>query len=66
MQDFGHGTILTTMAGANLPSLILYLVEGMELLSKDSKVTIIRYSEEVAVDDPLSLQKTLIPITQTE
>jgi carbamoyl-phosphate synthase large subunit len=62
----GGGTIFTTLAGANLPALILDLVEGKEITAPNiSEVTVIRYFEEIVVNDPLSPQTTPTPITQT-
>ena len=44
----GGGTIFTTLAGANIPALILDLVEGKEIsVPKISEVTVIRYFEEI-------------------
>jgi carbamoyl-phosphate synthase large subunit len=62
----GGGTIFTTLAGANLPALILELVEGKEITApKISEVTVIRYFEEIVVNDPLAPQTNPTPITQT-
>lgn len=47
----GGGTIFTTLAGANYPSMILDMVDGKELsLPKLDEITVVRYWEEVVVD----------------
>lgn len=62
----GGGTIFTTLAGANMPELILDLVEGQEIsLPKISEVTVIRYFEEIVVNDPLGPRTAPTPITHT-
>jgi carbamoyl-phosphate synthase large subunit len=62
----GGGTIFTTLAGANMPELILDLVEGQEIsLPKISEVTVIRYFEEIVVNDPLGPRTPPTPITHT-
>jgi carbamoyl-phosphate synthase large subunit len=62
----GGGTIFTTLAGANIPALILDLVEGKEIsVPTISEVTIIRYFEEIVVHDPLDRPRTQTPITHT-
>jgi carbamoyl-phosphate synthase large subunit len=63
----GGGTIFTTLAGANIPALILDLVEGKKIsIPKISEVTIIRYFEEIVVRDPLVPRQAPTPITHTE
>jgi carbamoyl-phosphate synthase large subunit len=46
----GGGTIFTTLAGVNFPSLILDIAEGKELdIPQFSEVTVIRYYEEIVI-----------------
>jgi carbamoyl-phosphate synthase large subunit len=60
----GGGTIFTTLAGANLPALILDLIKGKEITAPNiSEVTVIRYFEEIVVDDPQAPERTPTPIT---
>lgn len=62
----GGGTIFTTLAGANIPKLILDLVEGKEIsIPKISEVTVIRYFEEIVVPDTLGPRTAPTPITHT-
>jgi carbamoyl-phosphate synthase large subunit len=62
----GGGTIFTTLAGANIPALILDLVEGKEIsVPTISEVTVIRYFEEIVVHDSLDRPRTPTPITHT-
>jgi carbamoyl-phosphate synthase large subunit len=62
----GGGTIFTTLAGANMPELILDLVEGQEIsIPKISEVTVIRYFEEIVVHDSLGPRTPPTPITHT-
>lgn len=62
----GGGTIFTTLAGANMPELILDLVEGQEIsIPKISEVTVIRYFEEIVVPDTLGPRTPPTPITHT-
>jgi carbamoyl-phosphate synthase large subunit len=62
----GGGTIFTTLAGANIPALILNLVEGKEIsVPTISEVTVIRYFEEIVVHDSLDRPRTPTPITHT-
>jgi carbamoyl-phosphate synthase large subunit len=62
----GGGTIFTTLAGANIPALILDLVEGKEIsVPPISEVTVIRYFEEIVVHDQLGPRKVPTPITHT-
>ncbi len=63
----GGGTIFTTLAGANIPALILDLVEGKEItVPKISEVTVIRYFEEIVVNDSITSPISPTPIKQTE
>ena len=49
---FGGGTIFTTLAGANFPAMILDMVNGKKLkIPKISEITIIRYFEEIVVEN---------------
>ena len=62
----GGGTIFTTLAGANMPELIIDLVEGQEIsIPQISEVTVIRYFEEIVVHDPLGPRTAPAPITHT-
>jgi carbamoyl-phosphate synthase large subunit len=62
----GGGTIFTTLAGANIPKLILDLIEGKEIsIPKISEVTVIRYFEEIVVPDTLGPLTAPTPITHT-
>lgn len=62
----GGGTIFTTLAGANIPKLILDLIEGKEIsIPKISEVTVIRYFEEIVVRDTLGPRTAPTPITHT-
>ncbi|MFZ0326940.1 MAG: ATP-grasp domain-containing protein [Nitrososphaeraceae archaeon] len=46
----GGGTIFSTLAGVNFPSLLLDLIEDKEIvIPKISEVTIIRYFEEIVI-----------------
>jgi carbamoyl-phosphate synthase large subunit len=46
----GGGTIFTTLAGVNIPSLILDIAEGKEPeIPQFSEVTVIRYYEEIVI-----------------
>jgi carbamoyl-phosphate synthase large subunit len=48
----GGGTIFATLAGANFPSMIIEMAEGRKVnIPKISEVTIMRYFEEIVVDD---------------
>lgn len=50
----GGGTIFATLAGANFPSMIIEMVEGKKVnIPKISEVTIMRYFEEIVVDDTI-------------
>jgi carbamoyl-phosphate synthase large subunit len=62
----GGGTIFTTLAGANIPKLILDLIERKEIsIPKISEVTVIRYFEEIVVHDPLGPRTAPTPIAHT-
>jgi carbamoyl-phosphate synthase large subunit len=55
----GGGTIFTTLAGVNLPSLIMDIVEGKEIdIPQFSEVTIIRYYEEIVIRNENLLSST--------
>ena len=46
----GGGTMFTTLAGANIPKMILDLVEGKKIaIPKISEITVVRYFEEIVV-----------------
>ncbi|HEX2305944.1 MAG TPA: ATP-grasp domain-containing protein [Nitrososphaeraceae archaeon] len=48
----GGGTIFTTLAGANFPAMILDMVNGKKLkIPKISEITIVRYFEEIVVEN---------------
>ena len=62
----GGGTIFTTLAGANIPALILDLVNGKKIsIPKISEITVIRYFEEIVVHEHLAHQSVPKPITHT-
>jgi carbamoyl-phosphate synthase large subunit len=62
----GGGTIFTTLAGANIPALILDLVNGKKIsIPKITEITVIRYFEEIVVYDHLERQSAPEPITHT-
>jgi carbamoyl-phosphate synthase large subunit len=47
----GGGTIITTLAGANFPTMILDMVEGRRVqIPKISEITVVRYFDEVVVN----------------
>lgn len=47
----GGGTIFTTLAGANFPSMIIDMAEGKSIkIPKISEITILRYYEEIVLD----------------
>ncbi len=46
----GGGTIFSTLAGANIPKMIIDMVEGNKIkIPKISEITVIRYFEEIVV-----------------
>jgi carbamoyl-phosphate synthase large subunit len=48
----GGGTIFTALAGANFPAMILDMVMGKQIkVPKISEITIVRYFEEIIVED---------------
>jgi carbamoyl-phosphate synthase large subunit len=62
----GGGTIFTTLAGANIPALILDLVNGKKIsIPKISEITVIRYFEEIVVHERLAHQSVPQSITHT-
>jgi carbamoyl-phosphate synthase large subunit len=47
----GGGTIFATLAGVNLPALVLDMVRGKEIVQPSfSEITVIRYFEEILID----------------
>lgn len=62
----GGGTIFSTLAGANIPALILELVDGKKISApKVSEITVIRYFEEIVVSDHSAHQPAPKPIMHT-
>lgn len=48
----GGGTIFSALAGANFPKMILDLLEGSEVkIPKVSEITIVRYYEEIVIEE---------------
>jgi len=48
----GGGSIFTTLAGVNIPMLLLRLIAGMELAPQEAKeIIVLRYYEEVVLDN---------------
>ena len=48
----GGGSMFTTLAGVNIPILLLQLIAGMELApQKPKEIVVLRYYEEVVLDD---------------
>jgi carbamoyl-phosphate synthase large subunit len=48
----GGGTIFSTLAGANFPSMILDMLQGVEIKPpKISEITVVRYYEEIVIKD---------------
>jgi carbamoyl-phosphate synthase large subunit len=48
----GGGSMFTTLAGVNIPILLLQLIGGMELApQKPKEIIVLRYYEEVVLDD---------------
>ncbi len=52
----GGGTIFTTLAGANFPSMILEMVSGAKklVMPKISEITVARYFEEIIIKEPIT------------
>ena len=47
----GGGMIFTTLAGVNIPKLLLDLIAGQDIAVPDRKeVTVLRYYEEIVLD----------------
>lgn len=47
----GGGTIFSTLAGLNIPALLLDMVEGKDIVLPDiSEITVIRYYEEIVIN----------------
>jgi carbamoyl-phosphate synthase large subunit len=62
----GGGTIFTTLAGANIPAMILDLVNGRKISAPTiSEITVIRYFEEIVVHDSSFHQTAPTPIRHT-
>ena len=60
----GGGTIFTTLAGANFPSLLLDLLENKKIvIPKIEEVTILRYFEEIVIrnEEQRDIETSLIP-----
>jgi len=56
----GGGTIFTTLAGANFPAMILDLAFGKRIkIPKISEITIVRYFEEIVVEDQKEMKHHL-------
>jgi carbamoyl-phosphate synthase large subunit len=56
----GGGTIFTTLAGANFPAMILDMVKGKTLkIPKISEITIVRYFEEIIVENGKAMKYDL-------
>jgi carbamoyl-phosphate synthase large subunit len=48
----GGGSMFTTLAGVNIPMLLLQLIAGMELAPQKAKeIVVLRYYEEVVLDN---------------
>jgi carbamoyl-phosphate synthase large subunit len=55
----GGGTIITTLAGANFPAMILDMAEGKKLrIPEFSEITVIRYLEEIVVSKEHAIKET--------
>jgi carbamoyl-phosphate synthase large subunit len=53
----GGGTIFTALAGANFPAMILDMVMGKQIkVPKISEITIVRYFEEIVVEDQKAMK----------
>jgi carbamoyl-phosphate synthase large subunit len=62
----GGGTIFSTLAGANIPALILDLIDGKKISApKISEITVIRYFEEIVVPDHSAHPPAPKPIMHT-
>jgi carbamoyl-phosphate synthase large subunit len=47
----GGGTIFSTLAGANIPAMIVDMLDGKEILEpKISKISVVRYYEEIVIN----------------
>ena len=47
----GGGTIFSTLAGANIPAMIVDMVDGKEILPpKISRISVVRYYEEIVIN----------------
>jgi carbamoyl-phosphate synthase large subunit len=60
----GGGTIFTTLAGVNFPSLLLDLLENKKIvIPKIEEVTILRYFEEIVIrnEEQTDIETSLIP-----
>jgi carbamoyl-phosphate synthase large subunit len=60
----GGGTIFTTLAGVNFPSLLLDLLENKKIvIPKIEEVTILRYFEEIVIrnEEQRDIETSLIP-----
>jgi len=56
----GGGTIFTALAGANFPAMILDMVMGKQIrIPKISEITIVRYFEEIVVEDQKAMKHQL-------
>jgi carbamoyl-phosphate synthase large subunit len=56
----GGGTIFTTLAGANFPAMILDMATGKRIkIPKISEITIVRYFEEIVVEDQKAMKHHL-------
>jgi carbamoyl-phosphate synthase large subunit len=56
----GGGTIFTALAGANFPAMILDMVRGKRIkIPKISEITVVRYFEEIIVEDQKAMTHRL-------
>ena len=56
----GGGTIFTALAGANFPAMILDMAVGKRIkIPKISEITIVRYYEEIVVEDQKAVKHHL-------
>jgi carbamoyl-phosphate synthase large subunit len=61
----GGGTIITALAGANFPILILDMIKGKQIqIPKISEITVVRYFEEIVVNSGKTTTAT-IPFVST-